>query len=583
MVRSRRVAPPRESSSRLGPLHRLAVALVLLAVAVAVGRGTVSYAQSSDPFGTLLTSKAIAFHGTLRLDALGLDHLDARLGYRMFDRGGHQYYVYPVGTPLLAAPFVALAHGLGYDVADYGTEVRVQHWLVVACAILTAWLLVRLAHRLLPFWPALVCASVFWAGTSLASAGGAALWSHNLAAVFALVAIDLVVAAEVASRRVAWLPVGIVLFLGYLVRPTMALFAVTVLAWAAIRDGRGAIKAGVVVTVGLAGFMAFSWREFGELLPPYYQMGLQGGAFSIEALAGLLVSPSRGLLVFSPMLLAVWAARPLAATAWPLSRGWWLVGIAWPVGLVLALSRWGMWWGGGCYGPRLLTDALPGLFLLTLRAWPVRRPHGWLTAAVVVLAMVSAFSAWVHTWQGLHNPWTIRWNMEPSVDTEPWSRFNWWFPQLLHDMERHRARMVAYFARHEPTRRLPPLRSGDTLAPDAPQFDPLGFDRMRAEGRWTLLHVAELLFAVEEQSGPIGELVLTYGTNGRQVLRVQLNEATLFEGAVDTRLATLSLPVPAGTVAPGVNRLRVMVEEPRHMRRGDPNVYGIVVKQVGFR
>ena len=45
----------------------------------------------------------------MRLDALDAPHLDVRLGYRMFERGGHQYLVYPVGTPLLVAPLVGRA------------------------------------------------------------------------------------------------------------------------------------------------------------------------------------------------------------------------------------------------------------------------------------------------------------------------------------------------------------------------------------------------------------------------------------------------------------------------------------------
>src|SRR5204863_6741412 len=132
----------------------------------------------------------------------------------------------------------------------------------------------------------------------------------------------------------------------YLTRPTAALFAVLVLPWTAQRDRAGTLKATGVVVVLMAAFVAFSWHEFGEILPPYYQLGLEGGGFSTEALAGLLVSPSRGLLLFSPMLLAAWAARPLARREWPLASGWWLVGLAWPVLLVLALSRWPMWWGG---------------------------------------------------------------------------------------------------------------------------------------------------------------------------------------------------------------------------------------------
>lgn len=289
------------------------------------------------------------------------------------------------------------------------------------------------------------------------------------------------------------------------------------------------------------------------------------------------MSPSRGWLVFSPLLAAVWLARPLATTTWPLARTWWMVGLGWPFVLV---ARWEMWWGGGCFGPRLLTDALPGAFLLMLRSWPVMRPRGahWVGALVLLLATLA--SSYVHVVQGLFNPWTLDWNREPSVDTEPWSRWNWAYPQFLHSGVRHRARMVDYFARHVPARALVPLVPGITVAPDAPQFDPLGFDRMRGEGRWTLLPVAELLFV---PTAEIRTLTLTYGTNGPQTVRIELNARPLFEGAVDAAETTMEMTLPSGSVEKGLNRLRFIVPDARPRRRGDPRHYGVVVKSVTFR
>ena len=168
-----------------------------------------------------------------------------------------------------------------------------------------------------------------------------------------------------------------------------------------------------------------------------------------------------------------------------------------------------MWWGGGCYGPRLLTDVLPGLFLLTLRTWPVRRPNGaeWMRVAVLACALVG--STYVHVVQGLYNPWTLRWNGQPSVDTEPWARWTWQFPQFLHGAAQHRARLVAYYARQSGAAATTPVASGETLEPIPPHFDALGFDRMRPTGRWTLLPVAELLFTPAAGSrDAIGTLVV---------------------------------------------------------------------------
>ncbi|HTV02753.1 MAG TPA: hypothetical protein VMF13_19540 [Luteitalea sp.] len=572
---------------RLPSLTRLQAALVaafLLAVAAATGLADVRAARGNDPFGTLVVARAIALHGTVQLDALGAPHLDQRLGYRWFERNGHQYYVYPLGTPLIVSPVVAAVHAAGFDVVDPDTEVRVQQWLVVGIAIATAWLLQRLARRLLPFGPALACSVAFWAGTSMASVAGAALWSHTLAIALALMVLDHLVATEVTGTRVRAAWVGTLLFAAALTRPTMALFAVVVLGWLACRDWRRTVTAAVVLGIWSAGFLAFSRHEFGEWLPPYYRMGTDGGAFSTTALAGLLVSPSRGLFVFSPLLLAAWMAWPLARRDWPLHRGWWLVGLGWPVLLVAALTRWEMWWAGVSFGPRLLTDVLPGLFLLTLRTWPVRRPASlphW--SAVGLLAIAVGFSGWVHVRQGLFNPWVQHWNVEPSIDTDPWTRFDWAFPQFLHDGRRHRARLVAYFGRHLPSDDLPPVRLEAAVAADNPVFDAVGFDRMRDEGRWTLLQVAELRFVARPRQTPLTDVSVTFGTNGRQTVAIELNDTPLLAHTFETPMAMVTLPLPAGVVRDGVNRLRFVTPDARRMGRGDPKSYGVVVKGVMFR
>jgi hypothetical protein len=79
--------------------------------------------------------------------------------------------------------------------------------------------------------------------------------------------------------------------------------------------------------------------------------------------AGMLLSPSRGLLFLSPVL---------AFAGWGAWRGWkdpaWLVlrPLSAALGAMLLVSfKWYLWWGGPCFGPRMLLDTLP-LFALLL-------------------------------------------------------------------------------------------------------------------------------------------------------------------------------------------------------------------------
>src|SRR5690348_9459516 len=113
------------------------VSLLLGSVALVSQMATVTYGQISDPWGTLLVSRALTSHGTIRLDALQAPFLDARLEYRLFERGGHQYLVYPLGTPVLVAPLVAVAGAAGVDVLDYGSELRLQRLIATLIAVLT--------------------------------------------------------------------------------------------------------------------------------------------------------------------------------------------------------------------------------------------------------------------------------------------------------------------------------------------------------------------------------------------------------------------------------------------------------------
>ncbi len=127
--------------------------------------------------------------------------------------------------------------------------------------------------------------------------------------------------------------------------------------------------------------------------------GQGAGAFAgnpVLGLAGLLFSPSRGLLIYSPFLLL---AVPGAWRAWR-SRDGLRVAIA--VGALVTLgmnSLYTDWWGGSCWGPRRLMDLLPGLFLLGLDpAWrqggiPVRlrAPLATLVGLAVLIQSLGFF------------------------------------------------------------------------------------------------------------------------------------------------------------------------------------------------
>ena len=122
-------------------------------------------------------------------------------------------------------------------------------------------------------------------------------------------------------------------------------------------------------------------------------------------LPGLLISPSRGLLVFSPFLVfALWGAfmawkSPAHALLRPVSAAFFA--------LLLLSSIWFDWWGGYSFGYRLIADLMPLLVLLILpvldRVFSDRRllaVGAVLLAFSVQIQLVGAFAYDVGGWDG---------------------------------------------------------------------------------------------------------------------------------------------------------------------------------------
>ncbi|WP_165820117.1 glycosyltransferase family 39 protein [Microvirga sp. KLBC 81] len=425
--------------------------MLSLLVAVAIVTSKVRY-TGSDPRGSLVVAESVLRNGTIKLDQYDANYLKD-LGTRIYQNAGHSYYLFPLGTSVLSIPAVAAANAIGIEMVQ--SEHRVQMILTILTAMLMIAMLYRLARQFLEPGNAALAAGLFWFGTSLASTGATALWSHNLATLFGLIALDLAIRDSKAEHSRSWARIGLCLFLAYFCRPTLSLLSPFLLLFLFARHRLAAVKAGLVLAALLGGFVAFSQHEFGQVLPSYYLPSRVSGASDVTtALYGNLFSPARGLLVFSPFLVAVWLCARRAPETFRLNPLWWGLGLAWPVLHLIVISRFPHWWAGWSYGPRLLMDVLPGLFLLTLRAWPTALDTRRLRIAAAVLAVTAVFSVFVHTCQGLYNGYSLLWNAEPPIDQNPQNLFDWKYPQFLHTRTRHQERVREYGPKSEVSSQL---------------------------------------------------------------------------------------------------------------------------------
>src|SRR5438105_1190725 len=119
---------------------------------------------------------------------------------------------------------------------------------------------------------------------------------------------------------------------------------------------------------------------------PTFRELASGGVFgigipSVVRASRLLFDPARGLFVFSPVLLLVFAA--LWRRSAPLSRSAWAALVAVPISLLILYSGYPNWHGGWSVGPRYLVPALPFLVL----------PIVFLSAAWIESLLAGAASA----------------------------------------------------------------------------------------------------------------------------------------------------------------------------------------------
>ena len=407
------------------------VVLGCLASFLVTFNAPVKYTSSDSRF-SLLTSLALLEGKGVRLD--DYFHPEAVDTYYQIRReNGHLYNYNALGTSIVAAPFVALANLRGDSVRYEEMDRSLQTTLAALCVTATFLLLYLIGRAFVDVGDSLLIASAFTFGSQVMSTMGSALWNFDCEVVVLLGTLLLVLRTTTwPAQRAAAL--GALLLLAYLCRPTASIATVALLAAVFRRDRRAAIIGAAVFGIGLAVFMAWSLREYHMLLPWYYAGGRLALGHIGTAVYGNLASPARGLLVYCPYLLVVVVALAWTARTWRTSAPAWLA-LGWATTLFLAVSSSSaQWWGGFGFGPRLLTDIVPPLALLTAGAFAAMRQQ--LAASLVrrvatVFGVLMAVAILFHTYQGLYNGSTVKWNESPNIDQHPEYLFDWRHPQFL--------------------------------------------------------------------------------------------------------------------------------------------------------
>jgi hypothetical protein len=414
--------------------------------------------QVGDSRYCLLLSQSLAERGSFALEHYSIPGVERSAAggllkdeslYQLEESGGHLYYIFPPGSSVLSVPYVVLMRALGISTVNpdgsynLKNEVRLQAGLAALLMATLAGIFFYTARLILPLgWSIVVALGGAW-GTQVWSTASRALWTDTWSILLLGIVVLMLLAHEAGRYRLRPILLSSLLAWTYFVRPTNALPILAITIYLLLYQRRLFAHFALTGAAWLAVFIAYSLNHYGRILPGYYLASRLTFEHFGEALAGNLISPARGLLVYVPVLLFV--AYLLARYRRQLAHTR-LVLLA--LGVIfahwIAISGFPHWYGGHSYGPRLMTGLVPWFVLLAAlsvqamlkgseqeeeheaaRPRAGRRMQGTLGAALLLLSIIiNTLGATSHA--------TALWNIRPvNVDRQPSRIWDWRHPQFL--------------------------------------------------------------------------------------------------------------------------------------------------------
>lgn len=380
----------------------------------------------------------------LREGNVNLDEYPALLKenkyYHIIRVGGHSYSYFPVGPSLVALPFVWVADRTIEPVltalppfkrliqqrspdslVEFNTISLRQPVELFTASFLSALSVAMIFLLGLTMTKrrgiAIFSAVIFASGTSMWSVVSRGMWQHTPGILISAVVLNLFCR----SKQTAWTSglIGALLGLAYIIRPTYSIAIIFFFLYAVWQHRRQVwpLLGGLVVV--LVPFVILNVSLYHAVVPPYYlPQRLSLGSQFPAALLGNLISPARGLFVFTPWL--VFAIRGFVKQRNSQPKLRYVVG-AIIVGHWMAISSLAYWWGGHTFGPRYMSDMLPYFMFLLIPVLPTiwqfrnKRPP----APAVLFLLLVAWSWFIH-FKGATDWNVYLWNTQPdNVDDHP--------------------------------------------------------------------------------------------------------------------------------------------------------------------
>ena len=395
------------SLSRLSPVVKtLALFILVFGVYLHVIPG-----HTGDNIPSKLIPISIVEEGNIDLDefryAIYRGHY-----YCMTKQNDHYYSTYPVYPGITVVPFYAAVKLIFPEKFDQwrqeysqrngdllnGFAQSMHHYsasLIASLAIVFFWLI---ANRLaVPAIISVPTTIAFAFGTPMMSSMAASIWTHSPSILFMLMAIFFSASRdENEQTNTGLLLGGLCAAWAIACRPTGLVAGGFLALYVLLKCRKRAVFFLIPLLLLLTVVTFLNLQMYDKIFGGYQGQVNHFAIPTVQRIFYLLMSPSRGLLTFVPcvILLIFFIPRISQKKVDLLTLS--LLAAAGEVGIY---SCWSVWWGGNCFGPRLLADCIMWCLLGIVAANRYSLPPqhlmakmGWLGSIFLV-----AYSVCLHT------------------------------------------------------------------------------------------------------------------------------------------------------------------------------------------
>ncbi|MEW6608053.1 MAG: hypothetical protein AB1414_11480 [bacterium] len=375
-----------------------------------------------------------------------------RQDYRIENIKGHYYTKYPIGAIVIAVPFVYLIDKIltlflspeiseiikahyyyhGEDIASVAV-CRFAEILIASLIIAVASIFIYLISRgYLNNRYSLLLTFIFAFCTSTWSTASRALWPHGPSILLLTISLYIILLSQKKPHLLQY--VGLPLSFSFIVRPTNSLSIIIITTYIFLYHRKYFIKYILGTLIITIPFLIYNFSIYHNIISPYYlDSKICLSPYFFEALSGNLVSPSRGLFIFSPVLLFSIYGLVLKSKEKPFDILTLYIFMIIILHWIMISSRFPIWWGGHAFGQRHFSDMIPYfIYLLIPFIKKLNTLKGKIKICLNFIFMGLIILSFFIQFKGANDWNAFLWNATPvNIDIEPKRIWDWKDIQFL--------------------------------------------------------------------------------------------------------------------------------------------------------